>query len=69
MPEFEPGFKFKNVMSDFVAEVKEVQEKDNNIVMKVISPRRQHWFEDWNLAHTINGFKDGTYVALEENHE
>lgn len=66
-----PGYKFRHKDGGFTVEVKEVDEDHNKIYCHVCGCETWSvpWGEDWNLAHTINGFRDGTYLPLEEDYE
>lgn len=54
--------KFKHVNGEFTVVVDKVCSDDNVLKVTITSERGFSWPENWNLAHTISGIRDGTYV-------
>lgn len=57
-----PNFKFKHVNGEFTVEVLEVLEDKNELKVSITGISGYGWPETWNLAHTIQGFRDRTYI-------
>jgi len=60
------GLNFKHRDESFAVFVKEVNKESNELKVTVHSNggKGYCWPETWNLAHTISGFNDGTYVKV-----
>ena len=60
----QPGLNFQHKDGTFNCVVISVRGNDNHLGVRITSKTSGIWEEDWNLEHTLSGFKDGTYLAL-----
>lgn len=61
------GYIFHNIHIPADIEVLEIKEDEN--ILRVSILVSCPWEEDWNLAHTLVGFKRGDYIDLTDFHE
>lgn len=60
---FKQGFKFYSKHFNGLVEVLEEREDKNQLEVKITLPHGTTWHEEWNLQHTIWGFKSGDYFT------